>query len=147
MFRIVILVLVVILSCVNAWQSSSISGKSLFIISSASHGYTLGKRYSSLSMIANGRRPLMGGNWKLNPKSVQESINLATEVAKLTKGVSDVDVVLVITIIISYHLIIISLSCHHHHIISSSHHLIIMSSSSIIISSSSTLPSSCHHYI
>jgi len=78
MFRIVLLVVILCYSCVNAWQSSSISGK----------------RYSSLSMLANGRKPLMGGNWKLNPKSVQESINLATEVAKLTKGVSDVDVVL-----------------------------------------------------
>jgi hypothetical protein len=82
MFRIVLLVVILCYSCVNAWQSSSISGK----------------RYSSLTMLANGRRPLMGGNWKLNPKSVQESINLATEVAKLTKGVSDVDVVLVIKI-------------------------------------------------
>ena len=86
MLRIVFLVVILCYSCVNAWQSSSVVS---------------GKRYSSLSMIANGRRPLMGGNWKLNPKSVQESINLATEVAKLTKGVNDVDVVLVLTIIIS----------------------------------------------
>lgn len=56
-----------------------------------------GKRYSSsnlLQMVGGGRRPLMGGNWKLNPKSVQESITLATDVAKQTVGVNDVDVVL-----------------------------------------------------
>jgi triosephosphate isomerase len=45
-------------------------------------------------MSSGGRKPLMGGNWKLNPKSVQESINLATDVAKLTKGVTSVDIAL-----------------------------------------------------
>lgn len=39
----------------------------------------------SLSMIAEGRRPLMGGNWKLNPKTAADATTLATEVAKLTK--------------------------------------------------------------
>jgi triosephosphate isomerase len=34
----------------------------------------------------------MGGNWKLNPKTTLEATNLATEVAKLTKGVTDVDI-------------------------------------------------------
>ena len=43
-------------------------------------------------MVADGRRPLMGGNWKLNPKTTLEATNLATEVAKLTKGVTDVDI-------------------------------------------------------
>ena len=44
-------------------------------------------------MIANGRKPLMGGNWKLNPKTVKEATSLATETAKLTKGVTSVDIV------------------------------------------------------
>ena len=34
----------------------------------------------------------MGGNWKLNPTTVASAVSLATEVAKLTKGVVDVDV-------------------------------------------------------
>ena len=31
-------------------------------------------------MISGGRRPLMGGNWKLNPQSVIKATALATEV-------------------------------------------------------------------
>jgi hypothetical protein len=31
-------------------------------------------------MISNGRRPLMGGNWKLNPTKVNKAKELATEV-------------------------------------------------------------------
>lgn len=27
-----------------------------------------------------GRRPLMGGNWKLNPRKVSDAVGLATEV-------------------------------------------------------------------
>lgn len=46
-----------------------------------------------LSMIADGRRPLMGGNWKLNPRNGAAAAALATEVAKLTKGNLGVDVV------------------------------------------------------
>ncbi len=46
----------------------------------------------NLNMVADGRRPLMGGNWKLNPKTTLEATNLATEIAKLTKGVTDVDI-------------------------------------------------------
>ena len=34
----------------------------------------------------------MGGNWKLNPTTVASAVSLATEVAKLTKGVTDVDI-------------------------------------------------------
>lgn len=29
-----------------------------------------------------GRRPLMGGNWKLNPRKVSDAVGLATEVSK-----------------------------------------------------------------
>ena len=97
MFRIVLVVVILCYSCVSAWQSaSSVSGRRL-----------------SLSMIANGRKPLMGGNWKMMVKSVQESTNLATEVAKLTKGVTDVDIVLVS-------------SCHLYHYCYVNHHLIII---------------------
>ena len=81
MFRLVLCFIIVLFaSCVSAWQSSS-SSMNL-------------KRYFNLQMIGGGRRPLMGGNWKLNPRSVSESIALATEVAKSTKGITDVDVVL-----------------------------------------------------
>ena len=47
---------------------------------------------SSLQMTSMGRKPLMGGNWKLNPTTVAGAVNLATEVAKLTVGVTDVDI-------------------------------------------------------
>ena len=39
-----------------------------------------------------GRRPLMGGNWKLNPKTVAGAQSLAADLAKLIAGVKDVDV-------------------------------------------------------
>ena len=42
----------------------------------------------------SGRRPLMGGNWKLNPKTTIAAVTLATEVAKLTKTNINVDVVI-----------------------------------------------------
>ncbi len=42
--------------------------------------HILGKRYSSLSMVANGRKPLMGGNWKLNPRSVADSVTLGINI-------------------------------------------------------------------
>lgn len=45
-----------------------------------------------LSMISGGRKPLMAGNWKLNPKSVQEAISLASDLAKRAQGVTDVDI-------------------------------------------------------
>jgi hypothetical protein len=31
-----------------------------------------------------GRRPLMGGNWKLNPRKVSDAVGLATEVRKIS---------------------------------------------------------------
>lgn len=37
---------------------------------------------------------MMGGNWKLNPTKVDAALTLATETAKLTKGVTDVDIVI-----------------------------------------------------
>lgn len=49
-------------------------------------------RSSSLSMSSMGRRPLMGGNWKLNPKTVAGAQSLAADLAKLIAGVKDVDV-------------------------------------------------------
>jgi triosephosphate isomerase len=39
------------------------------------------------------RRPLMGGNWKLNPTSRSEATNLVTELGKKIVGISGVDVV------------------------------------------------------
>jgi hypothetical protein len=30
--------------------------------------------------LSMGRRPLMGGNWKLNPRKVSDAVGLATEV-------------------------------------------------------------------
>lgn len=47
---------------------------------------------SSLRMLADGRRALMGGNWKLNPGTVADSTALAGELAKLVADVTDVDV-------------------------------------------------------
>jgi triosephosphate isomerase len=44
-------------------------------------------------MISGGRRPMMAGNWKLNPKSVQESMDLSSALVALTEGVTDVDIV------------------------------------------------------
>ncbi|KAJ1417428.1 Triosephosphate isomerase [Ochromonadaceae sp. CCMP2298] len=47
----------------------------------------------SMSMIADGRIPLMGGNWKLNPTNRADCVTLAKGVADLTKGVTDVNIV------------------------------------------------------
>ena len=30
-----------------------------------------------------GRKPLMGGNWKLNPRKVSDSVKLASEVSQI----------------------------------------------------------------
>lgn len=43
-------------------------------------------------MTSAGRKPLMGGNWKLNPRKVSDSVKLASELVALTKGVTDVDI-------------------------------------------------------
>ncbi len=40
------------------------------------------------------RKPLMGGNWKLNPTTTKQAIELATEFAKLVKDNKDVDAVI-----------------------------------------------------
>lgn len=45
-----------------------------------------------LAMVADGRVPLMGGNWKLNPTTVKDSTSLAADLAKLVADVTDVDV-------------------------------------------------------
>lgn len=50
----------------------------------------------SLKMISDGRKPFMGGNWKLNPTTVNSAIVLAEEVAKLTAGVAGVSVDVVV---------------------------------------------------
>jgi hypothetical protein len=39
------------------------------------------------------RKPLMGGNWKLNPKSVADAMHLTTELAKLVSGYEAVDTI------------------------------------------------------
>lgn len=40
-----------------------------------------------------GRKPMMAGNWKLNPKSIAESLALSAELVKITGAKSDVDIV------------------------------------------------------
>jgi len=40
----------------------------------------------------DGRKPFMGGNYKLNPKTVAEAVKLATETAQLVRGVTEVDI-------------------------------------------------------
>jgi len=45
-------------------------------------------------MSSGGRRPLMGGNWKLNPKTLKDATKLASEMVTLTKDLTDVDVCL-----------------------------------------------------
>jgi len=47
----------------------------------------------SLQMIADGRIPLMGGNWKLNPTSTAAATSLASELATLTATSKGVDIV------------------------------------------------------
>jgi len=47
-----------------------------------------------LSMVTDGRKPLMGGNWKLNPRTSAAATSLATDVAKATKGNTGVDIVI-----------------------------------------------------
>jgi len=46
----------------------------------------------TLNMMS-GRKPLMGGNWKLNPQTTKDATTLATEFAKKVKGKTDVDIV------------------------------------------------------
>ena len=78
MSRLVLVFLVVVcMSAVMAFAPASRTGRTA---------------RSALQMTSMGRRPLMGGNWKLNPTSVAGAVNLATEVAKLTVGVTDVDI-------------------------------------------------------
>lgn len=45
-------------------------------------------------MIADGRKALMGGNWKLNPTSIGEATNLASDLVAATKGITTVDSVI-----------------------------------------------------
>lgn len=47
---------------------------------------------SRLSMISDGRTPFFGGNWKLNPTTLSDAVNLATGVASATKDISGVEV-------------------------------------------------------
>lgn len=50
------------------------------------------KVHTSINMavpgMVDGRRPFMGGNWKLNPKTVSSATSLATDVGKLCVGVT-----------------------------------------------------------
>lgn len=53
-----------------------------------------GQRHNlQLSMISGGRRALMGGNWKLNPTTITDATNLASELVRLSSDARDVDVV------------------------------------------------------
>eukprot|EP01038_Epipyxis_sp_PR26KG_P011666 gene11666-15621_t len=67
--------------------SSFLAQSTAFIPCSSRHS-----SIASLNMISDGRRPLMGGNWKLNPTKVVDATNLASEVVKLTTKASGVDV-------------------------------------------------------
>lgn len=44
------------------------------------------------AMFSDGRTPLMSGNWKLNPITLSEATQLASDLAKLTEITSGVDV-------------------------------------------------------
>lgn len=46
-----------------------------------------------LMMVADGRVPVMGGNWKLNPTTVAESTALASGLADLTKDSTGVEII------------------------------------------------------
>ena len=48
-----------------------------------------------------GRRPLMGGNWKLNPRKVSDAVGLATEVSKYILSTQDDNDVIVLKVISS----------------------------------------------
>jgi len=64
------------------------------IASTFGFGYKIKNNFAiDLHMISDGRPPLMGGNWKLNPPSVSKAKYLSGEVARLTKEISTVDVV------------------------------------------------------
>ena len=78
MSRVLIALFAVLLGVVAAFNSKIVAGRAQKL---------------NLAMISGGRKPLMGGNWKLNPKTVKEATFLATETAKLIKGVNNVDVV------------------------------------------------------
>jgi triosephosphate isomerase len=45
-------------------------------------------------MTMSDRKPLMGGNWKLNPTTVSDSVALAAGLAKLCSDVKDVDILI-----------------------------------------------------
>jgi len=46
-----------------------------------------------LNMLADGRRALMGGNWKLNPTTISDATDLITGLVEKTKGITTVDTV------------------------------------------------------
>lgn len=48
-----------------------------------------------------GRRPLMGGNWKLNPRKVSDAVGLATEVSKYILSTQDDNDVIVLKVMSS----------------------------------------------
>lgn len=43
---------------------------------------------------SDGRRPLMGGNWKLNPTTLEAATKLAKDLASITKDIHSVDTVI-----------------------------------------------------
>lgn len=44
--------------------------------------------------LSDGRKPLMGGNWKLNPTTLDAAVTLSRELRSLTKDISTVDAVI-----------------------------------------------------
>jgi len=67
-----------------AWQGAFPSTRSSYTSSSSLS--------MSLPGMVDGRRPFMGGNYKLNPSKVADAVKLATETASLCRDVTDVDI-------------------------------------------------------
>jgi len=51
-------------------------------------------KVSGLFMVADGRKPFIAGNWKMNPTTIEEAHSLASKVKELTKGRSEIDIAL-----------------------------------------------------
>jgi len=49
---------------------------------------------NTLRMSSEGRKPLMGGNWKLNPTTISAATSLASNLASLVKDIDSVDTII-----------------------------------------------------
>lgn len=78
-----LILVVALVACVSAWQTSN------------SNRFTSRQAFASrLSMVSDGRRPLMGGNWKLNPTTLEAATKLTKDLASLTKDITTVDTII-----------------------------------------------------